>query len=183
MKSFIVYNTNFDITILIGSYDRVLEYVLDPENKVMEHYKCNLIGETGNIVLLATSDDMEDTKDRVYVFESSKQALQVMQRHVDWRFSRQDVVWLEPDTNTVFEAVAQPSASSEASGLSWQLEQAAMVKNFRTEAPKESQTQYAKSLNALDLSKVYNQTDISMIERGLKFFPLQDWKTIKSLMV
>ena len=182
MKAFIVYNTNFDITILIGSYDRVLEYVLEPQNNVMEHYKCNLIGETGNIVLLATSDDMEDTKDRVYVFESSKQALSVMQRHVDWRFSRQDVVWLEPDTITVFEAVAQPSEDAEPSGLSWQLEQAAMVKNFRT-TTRDSQTEYADSLTALDLSKVYKQGDISMIERGLKFFPLQDWKTIKSLMV
>ena len=181
MKAFIVYNTNFDITILIGSYDRVLEYVLDPENNVMEHYKCNLIGETGNIVLLATSDDMEDTKDRVYVFESSKQALSVMQRHVDWRFSRRDVVWLEPDTITVFEA--QPSEDAEPSGLSWQLEQAAMVKKYRAEAPKESQSEFAESLTALDLSKVYKQYDISMIERGLKFFPLHDWITIKSLMV
>ena len=43
MKAFLVYNTNYDITILIGSYDRILEYVLDPENDVMEHYKCTLM--------------------------------------------------------------------------------------------------------------------------------------------
>ena len=106
-----------------------------------------------------------------------------MQKNNDWRFTSENVVWLAPDTITVFEAVAQPSEDTEASGLSWQLEQAAIVKQFRTEDPKQSQTRYADFLTRLDLSKVYKQHDISMIERGLNFFPLQDWKKIKSLMV
>tara|TARA_R100001591_G_scaffold90533_1_gene96462 strand:- start:8 stop:559 length:552 start_codon:yes stop_codon:yes gene_type:complete len=183
MKAFIVYKTNYDITILIGSYDQILEYVIDPENDVIEHYKCSLMKGSGNIVLLARKNEIDETKDRVYQFQSARSALHHMQKNNDWTWTREDVVWLGPDTTQIFEAVSQPSEDTAAAGLSWQLEQAAMVKKYRAEAPKESQSEFAESLTALDLSKVYKQHDISMIERGLKFFPLHDWITIKSLMV
>lgn len=177
MKAFIVYNTSYDVTILVGSYDSILEYVLDPDNEVIEHYKCTLKEGSGKIVLLARNDN--EDQDSVYCFQTAKEALLYMEKNHEWTFTREKVVFLEPDTITASSEDAEPV------GLSWQLEQAEEILSYR-KAKKISQTQFAVELSCLGVEtkfqRQYTQTYISMIERGLKFFPLEDWKIIQSYL-
>ena len=77
MKSYIIYNNNYDRKALIGTYKQILNYIANPDNEVSEFYKTELIGE-GNISIYAMSNDLE--KDAIYLFKNEHEALVVLQK-------------------------------------------------------------------------------------------------------
>ena len=178
MKSYIITDELEQRLAILGTYESIFDYVIDPYNAVTSFKKCKLIG-TGEIYVLADSQDEEI---RLYRFKSKRQALQIMEIEKGFVFSLIECEYLDKedglkiDTQTI---TLDTVVASDTSDVSWSLDgQATLIKEYRRSQGM-TQKALASFINkACKLSKNIKQTDVSKIERGAASFEIADWKQI-----
>jgi len=182
MKSYIITDEQEQRLAILGTYESILDYVIDPYNAVTSFKKCKLIG-TGEIYILGESQDDEI---RLYRFKSARQALQIMELEHGFIFSRIEHECLVSNENVSVDIRGLTASSVETTpskdSLFWIDAQSKAFKNYRS-AQGLSQKAFASLLNSkCNLHKDIKQTDISKVERGLYSFDVADWRQICNII-
>lgn len=182
MKSYIITDEQEETRALLGSYESIFDYVIDPYNAVVSFKKCKLIG-TGDIYVFAES---QEKGLRLYRFKSKRQALQIMEIEEGFVFSLIECEYLdnEDDLKIDTQTITVDSAeASDTADVPWSLDgQATLIKDYRSSQGM-TQKAFAKFINnRCNLYKDIKQTDVSKIERGLHSFEVADWKQIYNII-
>jgi len=179
MKCYLTYDNDYNRLAIIGTYESILDYILNPENNVIEFYKTNLVGK-GPISIIAYNDKLEC--DTIYRFESARQALQTLENDGVQQITKIDVLVLDEDETEVDTSkIVKATILQDSEGLSWMQNQKTDIKEWR-EDNGVNQTEFAVLCNQLPSVSKLRQTDISKIERGKEFFSAKQWAEVKDMM-
>ena len=182
MKAYIITEEDGNRLALIGTYEAIFDYIVDPYYCVQSFKKCKLIG-SGDIHVLAESTEKGY---RLYRFKSKRHALQIMETVEDFIFSQIGFEYLSSKDDISVDVQSLTTAeveTTQSEDIPWTLDgQSKAIKEYRSSQGM-TQKAFAKFINnRCNLYKDIKQTDVSKIERGLHSFEAADWKQIYNII-